>query len=59
MLIFALLMENSMFHGTIAIWAFCIPIIVNTIFHKENNGYNTMSTNQEIIIKGNILAEQI
>jgi hypothetical protein len=45
MLLFALFMENSLFHGTIIVWFLLIPFFVLIIMNNDSHGLNMLLKN--------------
>jgi hypothetical protein len=45
MLLFALFMENSLFHGTIIAWAVFIPYLVLIIMNNDSHGLDMLLKN--------------
>jgi hypothetical protein len=45
MLLFALFMENSLFHGTIIVWMLLIPYLVLIIMNNASHGLDILLRN--------------
>ena len=43
MLIFAMIMENSLFHGSIIIWAVVIPFLLMINIHEKSFGFDLIA----------------
>ncbi len=45
MLLFALFMENSLFHGTIIAWFLLIPFLILIIMNNDSHGLDILLKN--------------